>query len=302
VSAITSLRTLLAANPSGVLKTTVYAKVTADNPTEIARAIKSLKDADQVIELGTGKTAYLVLSNPLPSDMPKVEIGVDDELNHEPVVHRVEAIEEPEAKPEPAGNKIQPRGRLQATSTSGQIALLLFHAKNEEFDTWHFMTVKEIHKKLNATTKKEVGRINTALVFLVQNGYLERSLTGRGAYRWADTYSFPFKYLTTEGKVPSPVVLLDNSEGKIPDTQEPMVAAYRQPATPDVQIVKTGDGGFAEKLAAMEIQAINDYITKGKRLAKSVSQEDSFYLAEAGGRLAAIQEIISEFEEFEAEV
>jgi hypothetical protein len=293
VSALTSIRNLLTEKPGGMTRAQLLEKSIAGDTLEVLRALKDLRDNGQIIRLGDGDSAYYVLASAARStELMAPSKPVDIEKPRPAITHVIEPSKpQVQAIAPTSTTSTLPRGHLRTGSTSGRLGLFIFEQKSP--DGWAWVPLSQMHSHLAAVSKAEIGRINTALVWMVNNGYMEKHKTTRGMYRWANKFSYPFKYLEGKEMVPSKVVLIDLPK---PDesSQEPQTIKHEK------EIIKViSDGSFIEKLQIMEAKALDEFISKARSLVIGINDEQRIELAKLMSRIDTLQECI-EIHEIEA--
>lgn len=268
VTAITPLRDLLTMSPDGLKRDQCYQKLPSYTLRDVDLAIAQLKDAGQVIELGIGRTAVLMMaSHGKPKAMERLS---QQPVNvHEPVV------------------VMKPVGTLRPESAKGMIAAFLYEQRMGS-TAWKTMTSREITKAMGET----VSNVSMHLFQLEKEGYLEKTGSkGSFGYRWSAKYSFPYKgYGST---APSPVITTKPEPVKEEKDVRPGPVVVVPPDTDAAQSAFQISKELLEKLQAREAELIQQFISGAKKLIRELTHEESVQLAQVEGKLLGIQEVMT---------
>jgi hypothetical protein len=284
VTAITPLRDLLTKAINGILREQVYTDLPTYSRREIDMAIAQLKEASQVVELGTGSKAWLTMSVNARSSQTTPD-RTKAHPRPQQTADKQETKQTDTDKPSPEV-KTKPVGNLRPQSDKGAVAVHLYEQQNDD-GTWKFITAKDVAKALSG-----IKSIGAQLCMLAKEGYLEqRGLRGSYKYGWSGQYTKPYKgYGAT---APSPVITTKMDAEVIEEEAMRPGPVILVPPADDTPSAFQISQELLNKIRQREDECVDSFMDGARRLIVSLDHANSVNLAKLEGRLLGIQEVLA---------
>jgi hypothetical protein len=289
VTAITPVRELLNKHPNGLRRDQVYTKLPSYTIRDVDIAIAQLKQAGQVVELGSGRSASLMMADYQKPAASTATFGKQSDKDEGRLQKQALAREEskPVTETKPASNS-KTFGSLRPHSDKGAVAVHLYERQNDD-GTWIFMSAKEIAHDLSG-----IKNLGYQLCTLAKEGYLEqRGTRGSFKYGWSGKFLKPYKgYGAT---APSPVTItkakLENVEKELMRPGQVILLTEPAPAVEALSFKISQD--LLKKIRQREDECTESFLDGARKLIMSMDHASSVELARLEGRILAIQEVLA---------
>lgn len=215
-----------------ILKSDLYDLIDAGEITDIAMAIKSLRDEGKIVVFGDGKSARIMsggipepkVVNTIVSEIASVqpidENAFKDLYNANPTAVEqitqdiIKVIEDTRndtpVKPDPILPKLYP-GKLVPQGKTAEVAQCLFTAKTG--NKWDSLTLDVISTR--SKFKGTRASLNGAVDYLVNLGYIAKERTGsKPLYTWSNKLfycPFPYPDVVPMADLNSPVITIKHN-------------------------------------------------------------------------------------------